>query len=69
MARLLPGDKVRPLVSAGVNRDVSNGRMWEYLGAGLLWEGGRDWAVRLELVAELETGRTGLFVSQILFLQ
>lgn len=68
VARLLPGGKTRPLVSAAVNWDTRSGRVWEYLGVGLLWSGGRDWAVRLELAAEMETGRTGLFVSQILFL-
>ena len=69
VAQLLPGEKFRPLISAAVSQDIRSGRAWEYLGVGLLWSGGRDWAVKLELVAELETGRTGLFVSQILFLQ
>ena len=69
VARLLPGKQTRPLVSAAANWDTRTGRIWEYLGGGFLWKGGSDWAVRLELAAELETGRVGLFVSQILFLR
>ena len=68
VARLLPGGKTRPLVSAAANWNTRSRDVWEYLGVGLLWQGGRDWAVRLELARELETGRAGLFLSQMLFL-